>query len=395
MARVSLKGLGHSFGAEKIIDHVDLEVADGEFLTLLGPSGCGKTTTLRIIAGFLLPDAGRVHFDGKDVTRVPTQSRKLGMVFQDYALFPHLSVANNVAFALRSAGMKRSEIDVRVAELLNLIRLPAVADRLPVELSGGQQQRVAIARALAHTPAVLLMDEPLGALDLKLREAMQNELHSIQRQLGITTIYVTHDQEEALSLSHRIALMRHGRIEQLATPKEIYSYPKTPFAAFFLGKVNFLQGDVVGRASGFYEVNVGGTLLRCPVPPSVSELALDDHVVLGVRPEALRIDSSPMAGQNTLTGKVVREKFIGKVVQFDVEVAPGTVLVVDGSLDQAKGQGAMVSLTWEAMRTHIYPFVEDLELGISRSGSQHRGRLAEASSSVQSTRSLAPTASLG
>ncbi len=365
MARVSLKGLGHSFGAEKIIDHVDLEIEDGEFLTLLGPSGCGKTTTLRIVAGFLLADAGHVHFDGKDMTRVPTQHRKLGMVFQDYALFPHLSVARNVGFALQGIGMSKTEIDTRVRELLELIRLPAVADRLPVELSGGQQQRVAIARALAHTPSVLLMDEPLGALDLKLREAMQNELHSIQRQMGITTIYVTHDQEEALSLSHRIALMRHGRIEQLDTPKTIYSKPKTPFSAFFLGKVNFLQGKVVQRSGNHYEVMVAGDIQRCPVPDLGLEFPAHSDVVLGIRPESMRItNEAPTPEMNSLRGRIVREKFIGKVVQFDIEVGDGSSIVVDGSLAQAKEIGANVHVTWDAQSTHIYPFQEDTELGI-------------------------------
>ncbi len=373
MARVNLEGLGKHFGTEKIIDHVDLDIAEGEFLTLLGPSGCGKTTTLRIVAGFLSPDRGRVLFDGKDVTKVPTQSRKLGMVFQDYALFPHLTVAENVGFALRSRGMPRADQERRVKELLALIRLPAVADRYPTALSGGQQQRVAIARALAHTPAVLLMDEPLGALDLKLREAMQNELHSIQRQLGITTIYVTHDQEEALSLSHRIALMRGGKIEQLDTPKEIYSKPKTPFAAFFLGKVNFLQGNVVGRSGENYLVAVAGNTLTCPANGHHGGLAQDARVVLGVRPESLRLDdgtASSAGDRNKLNGKIAREKFVGKAVQFDVEVGSGTTVVVDGTLAQAKGVGANVTLVWDAQMTHIYPFKEDPEIGITATSPQ-------------------------
>ncbi len=369
MARVDLEGLGKQFGADKIIDHVDLKIADGEFLTLLGPSGCGKTTTLRIVAGFLSPDRGRVLIDGKDVTKVPTQHRKLGMVFQDYALFPHLTVAENVGFALRSRGMPRADQERRVQELLALIRLPAVADRYPTALSGGQQQRVAIARALAHTPSVLLMDEPLGALDLKLREAMQNELHSIQRQLGITTIYVTHDQEEALSLSHRVALMRRGKIEQLDAPKEIYSRPKTPFAAFFLGKVNFLQGHVIGRSGGAYQVAVAGNTLTCPANGPHDKLAQDAHVLLGVRPESLRFaDTARGEGVNVLQGKIVREKFIGKVVQFDVEIGAGVTVVVDGTLAQARGAGANVHLAWDVQMTHIYPYAEDPEIGVTSMG---------------------------
>ncbi len=373
MARVDLEGLGKQFGAEKIIDHVDLNIAEGEFLTLLGPSGCGKTTTLRIVAGFLSPDRGRVLIDGKDVTRIPTQHRKLGMVFQDYALFPHLTVAENVGFALRSRGMPRADQERRVKELLDLIRLPAVADRYPTALSGGQQQRVAIARALAHTPSVLLMDEPLGALDLKLREAMQNELHSIQRQLGITTIYVTHDQEEALSLSHRIALMRRGKIEQLDTPREIYSKPKTPFCAFFLGKVNFLQGNITGRADGEYRVQVAGNTLTCPAEGVHGDLGMNARVVLGVRPEQLRmVDGDVPSGRNVLNGRIAREKFVGKVVQFDVDIGRGMTVVVDGTLEQATGIGSNVKLAWDARMTHIYPYAEDAEIGITSTGTEPR-----------------------
>lgn len=369
MARVHLQGLGKHFGAEKIIDHVDLDIEEGEFLTLLGPSGCGKTTTLRIVAGFIQPDSGRVLIDGKDVTNVATQKRNLGMVFQDYALFPHLTVAENVGFALKSRGMPRADQERRVKELLSLIRLPAVADRYPAALSGGQQQRVAIARALAHTPKVLLMDEPLGALDLKLREAMQNELHGIQRQLGITTIYVTHDQEEALSLSHRIALMRGGKIEQLDTPKEIYSKPKTPFCAFFLGKVNFLQGNVVGREGGEYRIAVAGNVLTCPAEGVHGNMGKDARVVLGVRPEHLRLVGGAVGpGQNVLNGRIAREKFIGKVVQFDVEVGGGMTIVVDGALAQATGVGSNVKLAWDAQATHIYPFAEDAEIGVTATG---------------------------
>ena len=366
MARVTLEGLAKSFGAENVIDNIDLEIKEGEFLTLLGPSGCGKTTTLRIVAGFLSPNSGRVLFNGKDVTRVPTQSRKLGMVFQDYALFPHLTVADNVGFALRTHGTPRAQSEHRVKELLSLIRLPALAHRYPAELSGGQQQRVAIARALAHTPAVLLMDEPLGALDLKLREAMQDELHSLQRQLGITTIYVTHDQEEALSLSHRIAVMRGGSIEQLGTPREIYSKPRTPFCAFFLGKVNFLPGNVAERAGDRYRVIVGGNTLSCPIDAPHGPFERDARVVLGIRPEHLSLDDAPQPpGRNVLRGRIKREKFIGKIVQFDVEVGPATV-VVDGSPGQAKGVDANVQLVWDAANTHIYPLNEDAEIGIGR-----------------------------
>jgi ABC-type Fe3+/spermidine/putrescine transport system ATPase subunit len=215
------------------------------------------------------------------------------------------------------------------------------------------------------------MDEPLGALDLKLREAMQNELHGIQRQLGITTIYVTHDQEEALSLSHRIALMRGGKIEQLDTPKEIYSKPKTPFCAFFLGKVNFLQGKVAGRERGEYRIAVAGNTLTCPAEGVHGDMGMDARVVLGVRPEHLRLVDQPVGpGQNLLNGRIAREKFIGKVVQFDVEVGGGMTIVVDGTLAQATGVGSNVKLAWDARMTHIYPFAEDPEIGITSAGTK-------------------------
>lgn len=369
MAQVTIQELGKRFGADQVIDQVSLDVAEGEFVTLLGPSGCGKTTTLRIVAGFMSPDTGRVLFGGVDITRTPTQKRRLGMVFQDYALFPHLNVGDNVGFALRAAGMPKADIARRVKELLALIRLPAVGHRFPAELSGGQQQRIAIARALARTPDVLLMDEPLGALDLKLREAMQAELHAIQRQLGITTIYVTHDQEEALSLSDRIALMRRGRIEQLGTPKEIYGRPATPFSAFFLGKINFLSGRLTERRGDLYVVSTGRGLLRAPVRAGVA-FAPGDDVVLAIRPEDLRLEATPVdassnSGEtNTLSGRVMREKFTGKVLQFEVEVDADTLFIVDGTVDKPNQPGAAVGVVWNVDATHLYPLKADPEIGL-------------------------------
>jgi putative spermidine/putrescine transport system ATP-binding protein len=368
VARVSLEGLVKHFGTELIIDSVDLEIDEGEFLTLLGPSGCGKTTTLRIVAGFVAPSSGRVLFDGKDMTRVPTQSRKLGMVFQDYALFPHLTVAQNIGFALRTGGASKTAIDLRVKELLTLIRLPSLAHRYPAELSGGQQQRVAIARALARTPAVLLMDEPLGALDLKLREAMQDELYSIQRQLRITTIYVTHDQEEALSLSHRIALMRRGRIEQVGTPREIYSKPRTPYCAFFVGKVNFLIGNVLERSGNIYRVMVGDRTLTCPLDPEQALFRPDAKVLLAIRPERLHLDDARQpVGRNALRGRILREKFVGKALQYEITVG-SSVIVVDASVSQGQAIGANVQVVWDAAETYMYPFEEDHEIDIHEPG---------------------------
>ncbi|MBM3525134.1 MAG: ABC transporter ATP-binding protein, partial [Alphaproteobacteria bacterium] len=236
MADVVLENVSKSFGSVRAVDGFSLVVKEGELLTLLGPSGCGKTTTLRMVAGFFLPSAGRILIGGQDVTTLPPRKRNLGMVFQDYALFPHLTVADNIAFGLRERGAAKEQIRKRVGELLDLIRLPGVEGRYPRELSGGQQQRVALARALAYSPSVLLMDEPFGALDLKLREAMQVELHRILRELKITTIFVTHDQGEAMSLSDRIVVMLDGRAQQIGAPEELYARPATAFVAHFVGR---------------------------------------------------------------------------------------------------------------------------------------------------------------
>jgi putative spermidine/putrescine transport system ATP-binding protein len=364
MARVTLEDLGKSFGGQNVIDHVSLDIKEGEFLTFLGPSGCGKTTTLRIVAGFVAPDKGRVMFDGTDMTNTPTQKRRLGMVFQDYALFPHLNVADNIGFALRAGRMAKGDISKRVRELLALIRLPAVAERFPLELSGGQQQRVAIARALAHTPAVLLMDEPLGALDLKLREAMQHELAVIQQKLGITTIYVTHDQEEALSLSDRVALMRRGKIEQLGTPREIYGNPATPFSAFFLGKINFLSGKLVDQQSGIYRISTSKGILLSPVKEG-RRFSCGDQVSVAVRPEHLRLESAGhQDGSNVVTGGVVRQKFTGKIVQFEVRVDERTNFFVDSTVDSRVETDAQVQVAWDVSATHLYHYEDDPEIGV-------------------------------
>src|SRR2546428_4908410 len=235
---IRLDGLGKRYGAVEAVRDVNLEIAEGEFLTLLGPSGCGKTTIIRMIAGYIDASAGRIFLDGRDITDDPPQKRRIGMVFQHYALFPHLTVEDNVGFALKIEAKPREFIRRRVAEMLELVRLPSVARRYPAELSAGQQQRVALARALAFSPRILLMDEPLGALDLKLREQMQQELKRIQQDVGITTIPVTHDQEEALSMSDRVVVMEPGRIVQIDTPEALYDRPLTKYVADFVGKIN-------------------------------------------------------------------------------------------------------------------------------------------------------------
>jgi spermidine/putrescine ABC transporter ATP-binding subunit len=364
MARVTLENLAKWYAGLSVLEHVSLDVKEGEFLTLLGPSGCGKTTTLRIVAGFVSPDKGRVMFNGVDMTNTPTQKRRLGMVFQDYALFPHLCVADNIGFALRAAGMPKAAISKRVRELLELVRLPALGERFPAELSGGQQQRVAIGRALAHTPAVLLMDEPLGALDLKLREAMQQELAIIQQKLGITTIYVTHDQEEALSLSDRVALMRRGKIEQFGTPREIYRNPATPFSAFFLGKINFLSGKLVEKQSNLYRISTSNGELLSPVKDQ-TRFSVGDRVLVAVRPEHLRlVSAAEQNGVNVLPGRVARQKFTGKIVQFEVRLDERISFIVDGTADQMSETNAIVQVAWDVDATNLFHYEDDQEIGV-------------------------------
>jgi putative spermidine/putrescine transport system ATP-binding protein len=347
MSRVTLSGVGKSYGQVVALEALDLEVREGELLTLLGPSGCGKTTTLRLIAGFVEPTTGRILVDGEDVTRVPPQKRSMGMVFQDYALFPHLTIEENIGFGLRERGAARAQIRRRVGELLDLVRLPGVERRYPAELSGGQQQRVAVARAVAHPPRVLLMDEPLGALDLKLREAMQLELRRIQQALGITTVYVTHDQGEAMALSDRIAVMSGGRIVQLGTAAEVYGRPRTRFVADFVGKINLLEGRVVGDEGPWWLVEVARTRLWAPrngasIPGSA--------ITVGVRPERLALLSpeTDPGGRNALRGRVIRWSFAGNLAHVTVDVGDGLVVVVE--VRPGEGWGAVgdpVQVAWE------------------------------------------------
>jgi len=245
MPRVLLQGVSLSFGASQVVFDVDLEVEEGEFVTLLGPSGCGKTTTLRMIAGFETPTEGAIRLEGKDVSRVPPHKRNVNTVFQHYALFPHMSVWDNVAYGPRSQKKDKAEVKRRVDELLEIVRLTDFAQRKPAQLSGGQQQRVALARALVNYPSALLLDEPLGALDLKLRQVMQFELKRIQREVGITFVYVTHDQEEALTLADRVAVMDHGVIEQVGAPIEVYRQPASRFVADFVGSMNVIEAEIV------------------------------------------------------------------------------------------------------------------------------------------------------
>jgi putative spermidine/putrescine transport system ATP-binding protein len=328
MASVRLIGIAKRYDDTVAVQPLDLQVADGEFVTLLGPSGCGKTTTLRMIAGFVAPTAGRVEVGDDDITDLPPQKRAMGMVFQDYSLFPHLNVEQNIAFGLVERKIPSAQREPRVRELLDLIRLPQIAQRYPAQLSGGQQQRVALARALAHTPRVLLMDEPFGALDAKLREAMQQELRTIQKKLSITTIFVTHDQAEAMHMSDRIAVMNHGRIEQLAPPNELYERPRTRFVADFVGKINFLEGTVVDRAQGRLGIDAVGA--RWSVAAD-SPAAIGARVTLAVRPERIRFAASGESSEDAIVLDVVVERwsYFGNVMHTSVSTADGVQLLIE------------------------------------------------------------------
>jgi spermidine/putrescine ABC transporter ATP-binding subunit len=347
MARVLLDRVVKRYGAVVALDTFTLEVQEGEFLTLLGPSGCGKTTTLRIIAGFIDPTEGRLLIDDDDVTALPPQKRGIGMVFQDYALFPHLTIEENVAFGLVERRVARDKIKARVKELLDLVHLPGVESRYPSEISGGQQQRIAVARAVAYPPKVLLMDEPLGALDLKLREAMQFELRRIQQELGITTVYVTHDQHEAMTMSDRIAVMNLGRLEQLGTPTEIYNRPKTRFVADFVGKINFLSGRVVERAGSSWVVDTPVASLRVP---GGGDIGSDGKVTVAVRPENLRLmpQGSSIDDMNAVPGVISSQTFVGNLLHVVIGADDGLRLLVEARPDQTVGNvGDAVLAVWK------------------------------------------------
>jgi putative spermidine/putrescine transport system ATP-binding protein len=323
-AALALLNVRKQYGDVTVLDNLSLSVMPGEFFTLLGPSGSGKTTTLMLWAGFVQPSAGRVMIGGRDVSGVPPYRRNLGMVFQHYALFPHLTVAQNISFPLEMRGWPRSAIRARVAELLELVHLDGLADRLPRHLSGGQQQRVAVARALAASPPAILMDEPLGALDRKLREELQVELRRIHRTTGATVVYVTHDQGEALSLSDRVAVMRDGRIEQVDAPATMYEHPATRFVAEFLGDANFFAGRVVAHEPGAAVVETGdGVRLR--IPPVD---AAGPEVLVMVRPDRLRLLSSEDDPPNVISGTLTDRAYNGQVVRYHVTTSAGQKIVV-------------------------------------------------------------------
>jgi spermidine/putrescine ABC transporter ATP-binding subunit len=351
---VQLERVSKRFGAVTAVNQVSLEVAPGEVLALLGPSGCGKTTTLRMIAGFEDPDAGVVRIKGAVVNDVPTYRRNLGMVFQQYALFPHMSVFDNVAFGLRMRGTSRAEAQRRVGEAMVLVRLQGLEERFPSELSGGQQQRVALARAIVTRPAVLLLDEPLGALDKKLREQMQIEIRALQRSLGITTIFVTHDQEEALTLADRIAVMEGGEIVQIGTPTEIYERPRSRFVSDFIGVSNFLAGRVVDRRGTALAIEVGAVRLHAS---GGDGLAPGDRVEVAVRPEKIRLAADPPTLPNVVQGRIENIVYLGAVTFYYLRLAGDDRLVVMEQNQTPRGPGAghavgsVVYAGWDADST--------------------------------------------
>ena len=345
MSRVVLDKVTKKYAETFAVRTVDLDIREGEFLTVLGPSGCGKTTTLRMIAGFVLPTSGTVFLGDEDVTRLPPNKRGIGMVFQDYALFPHMTIGENIGFGLAERRIDKATINKRVKELLDMVQLSTVEHRYPPELSGGQQQRIAVARAVAYSPRVLLMDEPLGALDLKLREAMQGEIRQIQQRLGTTTVYVTHDQTEAMHMSDRIVVMNDGLIEQIGSAEEIYDRPQTRFVADFIGQINLLNADVVGREGDFCVIEIDGERVRVQQAPADAL----GKVTAGLRPQHLKImpPGSAAEGQNLLRGQIRNRIFSGNLAHVDIELVGGQTVTVETSPHHAVGEtNTAVEVHW-------------------------------------------------
>jgi spermidine/putrescine ABC transporter ATP-binding subunit len=355
MSRVDVDRVSKLYGQTKALDDVSLALADGEFFGLLGPSGSGKTTLLRAIAGFIDPDAGEIRFDGRPVQDTPVHRRQIGMVFQNYALFPHMSVFENVAFGLSVRRVPAGDMKARVMAMLELVQLSALEQRRPRQLSGGQQQRVALARALVTEPRVLLLDEPLGALDKRLRQQMQIELKQIQRKVGITTFFVTHDQEEALTLSDRIAILDDGRIVQVGRPHEVYERPRTAFAANFLGDANFFTGRAAGREGEWGRVEIGsrGVIYTCdPLPAS------GQAVTIAVRPEKMTLANAPDASiargaANRLDGAIRQAIYSGSSITYRVDVGVVVTVFEQNRTAQALEPGGQVTVTWDPIHSVV------------------------------------------
>jgi len=333
MAVITLTHVSKKYGHHVTVDDVSLDIGQGELVALLGPSGCGKTTTLRMIAGLTEASSGRILFDGRDVSSLPTYRRNTGMVFQGYALFPHMTVADNVSFGLQMRGIRGGEAAGRVTEALEMVRLAPYASRLPRQLSGGQQQRVALARAFAIKPDVLLLDEPLSALDAKLRHEVRSEIRRLQRSLGLTTVFVTHDQEEAVSMADRIVVMNGGRIEQVGSPEEVYEKPATRFVAEFIGLSNFIPGSIDGP--GRFRLGEGTVLQFC----HGALTAARGHLV--VRPENIEIGAQADGRLNSLSGEIESIAFLGPLTEICVRLAAGERITAHRQNRRTEGAGKL------------------------------------------------------
>jgi len=350
LSELELRDLTKSFGGFKAVDQITLKVESGEFLSLIGPSGCGKTTTLRMIAGLIEPDGGSVCIQNEIINEKPVHKRNIGMVFQSYALFPHMSVFDNIAFGLRMKKLKKSDITRKVNEVLEMIQLPQLGDRYPKQVSGGQQQRVALARAIVTEPAVLLLDEPMSNLDAKLREQMRVDLKQLQQKLGITTIYVTHDQIEAFTMSDRVVVMNEGRIEQIGTPLDVYEMPATVFAANFIGHSNIFRSEFGGGKNGAAPYVLTEKGLKIQVAPR-QDFESGEKVCLAVRPERIRLlEPDREAGhENRLAGTIEFVAYLGASTQYQVSSPTGDNFVVEEQNTRGyrtRQKGAAVYLEW-------------------------------------------------
>lgn len=355
MADVVLERVIKDYGGQIVVDGVDLAVRSGEFVTLLGPSGCGKTTCLRMIAGFIAPSSGRILLDDRDTTSVPPHKRNIGIVFQSYALFPSYTVGENIAFGLRVRKLPRAEIDARMREILKIVQLEHLVDRYPSQLSGGQKQRVALARAVVIRPDVLLLDEPLAALDLKLREDLQGEIRRIQKTLNITALFVTHDQGEALRMSDRIAVMRAGRIEQIDTPEKVYSRPANRYVAGFVGSTNLFEGRVVARETAQrYRVQLDNGRGEAVVEGAQSrDFAAGEPCLLAVRPEEVVLGGD---GANSVAARVSDIQYSGANARLDLAAGEGaTVFALLPGKSRLPAVGDEVRVSWKPESNFLLP----------------------------------------
>lgn len=354
-----ISGLSKDYGEGLVLKDMNLDVQAGEFLTLLGPSGCGKTTTLRIIAGLERPTAGKVYLEGEDMTSLPPERRPVNTVFQNYALFPHMNVFANIAYGLRILHLSKQELKERVSAALSLVRLSGYEKRMPSQLSGGQRQRVAIARAVVLRPKVLLLDEPLGALDLKLRQEMQKELKLLQRQLGITFIYITHDQEEALNMSSRIVIMRNGHIEQIGTPEDVYERPLTLFAADFIGQSNLLHGTVTGILPDSLTLDIFGISLPA-LPSEAYSPSVGDQVVLCLRPQRVRYGGVPQHNM-PLKGIIQSKEYTGGMQHTRIALNNEVILsaVTQSAELDTYPVGSEVYVGWSMRHAPLVPDIEE------------------------------------